>query len=118
MSDVSLEDFVYETLLAISKGVARAQTESRSAGSIPIALSSVGDSAVEKGEQLVSFSISVQADGKKGGKVQGETNASIISVVTGRVGGEGHVEKSDSHLHTIQFAVPMYFNSRWPKVEK
>ncbi|MBK0327178.1 hypothetical protein I5535_07710 [Rhodobacteraceae bacterium F11138] len=118
MADVSLEDFVFETLLSISKGVARAQDESKRSGGIPIALNRIEEKLVEQGEQLVSFSVSVQANGTKGTSVETDAKANIISVVTGRVGAEGHVEKSDSRLHTIDFSVPMYFNSRWSKVEQ
>ncbi|VVT33570.1 hypothetical protein RV134_390157 [Roseovarius sp. EC-HK134] len=118
MAEVSLEDFVYETLMAISKAVSRAQDDSKEANAIPIALHSVGAKEVEKGEQLVSFSVSVQAEGKKGAKGGVNAKASMISVVTGKVSAEGHIEKANSRLHSIEFAVPMYFNSRWQKKDE
>ena len=114
MDKVSLEDFIYETLLSISSAVSNAQIESKKRGGIPIALSAVGEEPVKAGEQLVSFSVSVEANARREGKLSGGIKGNIISVVTGSVDLDGSSEKRNTSLHSIQFNVPIYFNSRWP----
>lgn len=115
MTKVSLEDFVYETLMSISSAVARAQEDSKKAGTIPIALSAVGQKEVQHGEQLVSFSIGVETSKAKAGSVEGEAKGSFISVVSGSVRANGRAENKANDTHKIEFSVPVYFNSRWPK---
>jgi hypothetical protein len=117
MGSVSLKDFVAETLKAISVGVAEAQDASKRAGGIPIALFSVGQSPIEQGEQLVKFTVSLQAETNLSRDFSASGAATLISVVTGKLDASARQETMSNKLHVVEFAVPIHFNSRWPKQE-
>jgi hypothetical protein len=115
MESVSLQDFVAETLKAISLGVAEAQDASRSSGGIPIGLHSVGSDPVLHGEQLVKFIVSLQAEHASSKRAGAEAGAAFISVITGKLDVSAQSGVIRQHTHTVEFSVPVHFNSRWPK---
>ncbi len=114
MDSVPLKDFVAESLKAISLGVADAQEAARAGGGIPIGLYSVGNERVVHGEQLVKFTISVQAESRSEKVASASASAAIISVITGKVDASASSGAVKQNLHTIEFSVPMHFDSRWP----
>ena len=91
---MNLEEFVEETLLAITNGVSSAQSKSPSW----IAPGRV-EGEVEKSPQLVEFDISVTTSKEGDGKI------SVLSTID--VGGSA---KSES-INRISFAVPVYFQA-------
>jgi hypothetical protein len=115
MDSVSLKDFISETLTSISLGVANAQDASKAASGIPIALHSVGKKEVEQGEQLVRFTVSLQAESSTAVSGSAGIAATVISVVTGKVDVSVDRRSQGQSVHTVEFSVPMHFNSRWPK---
>ena len=113
MTKISLETFIAETLKSISIGVRRAQDESKAAKGVPIGLFSVGGEKTTTGEQLVCFSVSVEVSEEKSGSGAGELKIPLISIVSVGVSGAINQATVDKSVHTIEFKVPMHFNSRW-----
>ena len=113
MEKVTLADFVAETLASISDGVRRAQDHSRNTGGVPIAPNSVDGAKLDVGNQLVKFSVTLeaQAASSKGGK--GQLGGPILSLLTGSVGAEATSENKNSSLQTIEFSIPMHFQLVW-----
>ncbi|WP_128515926.1 hypothetical protein [Tabrizicola thermarum] len=102
-----------ETLKAISEGVAEAQDHSRKSAGIPIGLHSVGDERVKAGEQLVKFTVSIQAEKTAERTTTGSIGATLISVVSGKVDASAASASNEASVHSVEFSVPMYFDSRW-----
>lgn len=120
MADVSLEEFVKETLLSIARGVRAAKDVSKEEDIVPIALHRVGDQDTKTGDQIVKFSVAVEANSRTGGGAAAQVGGPLISLITGSVTAEGNHEKSTSALHRIEFGVPVNFSARWknrPKKE-
>jgi hypothetical protein len=115
MAKVSLEEFIYETLSAISQGVMRAKRQSEQQDGIPIALSGIGGKETEHGEQLIRFSVSLEVSEGKEVAGSAEVSGGFISVFSGRVGAEAGKSSNDKSAHVIEFSVPMNFNAKWRK---
>ena len=118
MESVRLKDFISETLKAISLGVSEAQEASQQSGGIPIALYSVGGTPVSTGEQLVNFTVALQAETSTSSSATAGVGATLISVVTGKIELSGERTSVGQSVHTVQFSVPIHFNSRWPKQDE
>jgi hypothetical protein len=115
MGDVSLEDFVSETLLSIARGVRRAKDVSKDEDIIPIALHRVNDEDTKTGDQLVKFSVGVEASSRSVGSARGQVGGPLISLITGSLTGEGTREKNTTAVHRIEFSVPINFSARWKR---
>ena len=115
MAKLSLEDFIHETLSAISQGVMRAKRQSERKDGIPIALSGVGGKETVHGEQLVRFSVTLEVSEGKEVSGNAEVGGGLISVFSGRVGAEAEKSRNDNSAHVIEFSVPMNFNAVWRK---
>ncbi len=113
MSKLSLEDFIFETLTSISKGVMRAKRKSSEDNEIPIALTAVGGESTELGEQLVRFSVSLEVSSENAISGNVEAKAGLISVLSGRIGAEAGNANSDRSAHVVEFSVPMNFDAAW-----
>ncbi len=113
MSDISLEEFVEETLLSIARGVRKAKDTSKTEDIIPIALHRVNDQDTKNGDQLVKFSVGVEASKRTSGKAGAQVGGPLVSLVTGSASLEGNKEKSVNSVHRIEFSVPVNFSSRW-----
>ena len=113
MEKVSLADFVAETLISISDGVRRAQEHSKRSDGIPIAPNSVDGRLLDHGDQLVKFQVTVEAGHSSGKKGGGELGGPLLSIVTGKIGGEATAEKKNASHQTIEFSIPMHFQQRW-----
>jgi len=113
MDRVSLQDFVAQTLISISLGVAAAQDASKKGKGIPIALGSVGEKDVQHGEQLVKFSIALQAENKAAAAGSASIAGTIVSVISGKLDVSASKESKQESLHSVGFSVPIHFNSRW-----
>ncbi|MEM0949065.1 MAG: hypothetical protein AAGK37_16830 [Pseudomonadota bacterium] len=117
MDEIRLSDFIAESLVSISDGVRRVQEYSRDNDGVPIAPNSVDGMKLEIGDQLVRFSVVVEARGKSGREGSGELGGAIVSIVTGSVGGTVNREESKGTHHTLEFSVPMHFQLRWAATE-
>jgi hypothetical protein len=113
MANVSLEDFVKETLLSIARGVRKAKDTSKDEDLIPIALHRVNDADTKTGDQLVKFSVGIEANSRSAGGAKGQIGGPIISLITGSVSAEGSREKTITDTHRIEFSVPINFSARW-----
>ena len=113
MEKVTLADFIAATLASISDGVRRAQEHSHSNDGIPIAPNSVDGTRLDIGDQLVKFSVTIEATAGSNAAAKGELGGPIISLIAGSVGLNGSREKKNSSHHTIEFAIPMHFQLRW-----
>ncbi|MEC3863375.1 hypothetical protein VK792_18960 [Mesobacterium sp. TK19101] len=113
MSEVSLEEFVRETLLSIARGVRTAKDISQNEDIIPIALHRVNDQETKSGDQIVKFSVGVEANSRTGGGVKGQVGGPLVSLITGSVAAEGSHEKASAAIHRIEFGVPINFSARW-----
>ncbi|MEM9967133.1 MAG: hypothetical protein AAF755_03430 [Pseudomonadota bacterium] len=118
MSSVPLKDFVTETLKSIAVGVREAQEYSRDEKGILIGLFSVGGKAVDTGDQLIHFEISLQAEKTLHSEASGGASGTLISVVTAKVTGSVGDEHKSHSTHKVQFSVPMQFHAYWPETEK
>ena len=117
MSNVSLKDFVAETLKGIALGVREAQEFSEKNGAVPIGLFSVSGTPTTAGEQLVKFNVFVSADASATATGTVGAAAAVISVISGKAELSGSKGSTSHSAHTIEFSVPMYFNSRWSRAE-
>jgi hypothetical protein len=115
MTNVTLKDFIAETLKSISSGVREAQKYSKAVDGIPIAIGHLDGRVSDAGEQMVKFSISLQAEtsNSKSGTVG--LAATVISVVTGNISVSGEAAKTHNTVHNIEFSVPLQFNAFWAK---
>ncbi|MGR3637421.1 MAG: hypothetical protein ACU0BK_16060 [Shimia sp.] len=118
MSDISLEEFVEETLLSIARGVLKAKDVSKDEDIIPIALHRVNDKDTKNGDQLVKFSVGVEATKRTAGSAGAKVGGPLVSLVTGSASLEGSHEKSVNSVHRIEFSVPINFSSRWKANKK
>ena len=117
MSRLSLEQFIFETLTSISKGVTRAKEKSQLDNTVPISLSGVGGKDTQLGEQLVQFKVSLEVSEDKSSTVNSEVSGGVISVLSGKIGGQAGSNSDEKSAHTIEFAVPMNFNAVWRHTE-
>jgi hypothetical protein len=115
MGEVSLEDFVKETLLSIARGVRKAKDASKDEDIIPIALHRVNDEDTKSGDQLVKFSVGLEVNNRTAGGAKGQIGGPLVSLITGSVSAEGNHEKSNTAQHRIEFNVPINFSARWTK---
>lgn len=115
MTQVSLQDFVSETLKSISKGVRDAQAYSKEVDGIPIAAGHLDGTLVASGDQLVKFNISLQAEVSAEKSGNASLGGAIISVVTGSAAIAGKGSKLENTVHNIEFSVPMSFHAFWAK---
>jgi len=115
MKQVSLKDFIAETLKSISQGVREAQTFSKEVDGIPVAAGNLDGALVASGDQLVKFNISLQAESASEKSASAAPGATLISVVTGSVNVSGKGQTSENSLHSIEFSVPMSFHAFWSK---
>lgn len=102
---MNLKDFVAQTLVDIIDGVKEAQGRTSEGQIVPYVVKTF--TAVEHGVseiQTVAFEVSVRAEEKKGSEAH-------IGVVTALVGGgvRGESGKSDGHVATLSFKVPVRF---------
>ena len=118
MALISLSDFVAETLINISDGVRRAQDYSIQNNGIPIAPSQIDGEPLQDGDQLVSFSVELQADSATELSGTGKLGGTLISVISGEINADGSKHTGRTHTHTVSFSVPMNFNMHYRKYVK
>ena len=115
MEKVTLESFVAETLKSISKGVRDAQAYSKKIDGIPIAAGHMDGTLVASGDQLIKFTISLQADVSKDKSISAGLGGTIVSVVTGNMSATGSGHRAENTTHSVEFSVPMSFHAFWTK---
>ena len=113
MSEISLEEFVRETLLSIARGVRAAKDTSKQEDIVPIALHRINDEDTKSGDQIVKFSVGVEANKKTSAGIDGQVGGTLVSLITGNVAADGSVENNTTAIHRIEFGVPMNFSARW-----
>ncbi|MGR3462828.1 MAG: hypothetical protein ACU0B5_09175 [Roseovarius sp.] len=118
MAGVKLSDFVAETLASISDGVRKAQEHSMKNDGVPIAPGNVDGEPRTEGNQMVKFSVALQAESASKVDGKGELGGPIVSLVGGQASLEGSKASSNASSHTVEFSVPMHFNMSWKKFQK
>lgn len=113
--NVTLADFVAETLASISDGVRRAQDHSQQNGGVPIAPSAVDGEIRSEGDQLVHFSVTVEAEVASSKTGSGQLGGPVIALAAGKASLEAKKDKKNHSQHTVEFSVPMHFNLSWNK---
>ena len=105
--NVTLRQFVEQTLLDITKAVHCAQKAS------PHAIAPgflEGEKQLEP--QMIEFSIQVVASQEKTLKGKGDVSVPIISIVKASAEGEINTNNEQTTTQNLKFSVPVYFQSK------
>lgn len=113
MAKIELSDFIAETLASISDGVRRAQDHCFETDGVPIAPPDIEGVPLREGDQLIKFSVLIEATSSSELAGQGKIGGPIISVIAGEINADGSKSASSSHSHKVEFSVPAYFNLRY-----
>jgi len=104
--NVSLHDFVKQTLLDITNAVHEAQKLSPHA----IAPGYVEGKA-QLVPQMIEFTVQVTASEERRQKGEGEVSIPLITIVKAGIAGTIDSAKDNQTTQTLKFSVPVYFQS-------
>ncbi len=113
MSNIELSDFIAETLASISDGVRRAQDHCYETDGVPIAPPDYEGAVLRDGDQLIKFSVLIEASSSTDVAGSGKIGGPIISVIAGELNADGSKSSASTHSHKVEFSVPVYFNLRY-----